>query len=84
MSRPALRRLTILTITLCAACVPPSRSELELMQSVQDLGDAVNVMQQDYGFLAETVDSLRVVVARQDSLLRTLANLSGVAVPSAP
>lgn len=84
MPRPVLRRLTILTAVLLAACVPPSRSELDLMQSVQDLGDAVNVMQQDYGFLAEAVDSLRMVVARQDSLLRTLANLSGVAVPSAP
>jgi hypothetical protein len=84
MPRLVLRRLTILTAVLLAACVPPSRSELDLMQSVQDLGDAVNVMQQDYGFLAEAVDSLRMVVARQDSLLRTLANLSGVAVPSAP
>lgn len=84
MPRPVLRRLTILTAVLLAACVPPSRSELDLMQSVQDLGDAVNVMQQEYGFLAEAVDSLRMVVARQDSLLRTLANLSGVAVPSAP
>jgi hypothetical protein len=60
----------------------PSRSDLEVMQSVNDLGTAVNAMQQDFGVLIDQVDSLRTVVARQDSLLRTLANLAGVAVPS--
>jgi hypothetical protein len=54
------------------------------MQAVNDLGDAVNAMRQDYGVLLDQVDSLRTIVARQDSVLRTLANLAGVAVPSAP
>jgi hypothetical protein len=64
-------------------CSAPSRSDLEVMQSVNDLGNAVNGMQQDVSVLVDQVDSLRLVVVRQDSLLRTLANLAGVAVPSA-
>jgi len=52
------------------------------MQSVNDLGEAVNAMRQDYGVLADQVDSLRLIVVRQDTVLRQLANLAGVAVPS--
>jgi hypothetical protein len=52
------------------------------MQSVNDLGEAVNAMRQDYGVLADQMDSLRLIVARQDTIVRQLANLAGVAVPS--
>ena len=77
------RCLTLsLGATAVAACSVPSRSDLEVMQSVNDLGEAVNAMRQDYGVLADQVDSLRTIVARQDTVLRQLANLAGVAVPS--
>ena len=79
-----LRSLTvILGVTFAAGCMP-SRSELELMQSVNDLGDAVNALRQDNGVLLDQMDSLRLVIAKHDTLLRTLANLAGVAVPSGP
>lgn len=78
-------RLTLtVSVVLGLGCSMPSRSDLEVMQSVNDLGTAVNGMQQDFGVLIDQVDSLRRVVVRQDSLLRTLANLAGVAVPSTP
>ncbi|MGH7711777.1 MAG: hypothetical protein ACREOG_10870 [Gemmatimonadaceae bacterium] len=80
-----VRRLTLAIGALLAlGCSIPSRADLEVMQSVNDLSDAVNGMRQDYGVLADQVDSLRLIIAKQDSLLRTLANLAGVAVPSAP
>lgn len=83
--RQLVRCLTLAVGTLVGfGCSLPSRNDLEVMQSVNDLGDAVSAMRQDYGVLADQVDSLRVVIAKQDSLLRTLANLAGVAVPSAP
>jgi len=81
--RPWRRLTPIVTVTMALACSVPSRSDLEVMQSVNDLGTTVNAMQQDFGVLVDQVDSLRTIVARQDSLLRTLANLAGVAVPSA-
>jgi len=84
--RRARLRFRCLTLSLAAfaaaACSVPSRSDLEVMQSVNDLGEAVNAMRQDYGVLADQVDSLRLIVVRQDTVLRQLANLAGVAVPS--
>ena len=78
-----MRRLTLfLGAFVGLGCSVPSRSDLEVMQSVNDLGNAVNAVQQDLGVLIDQVDSLRMIVAKQDSLLRTLANLAGVAVPS--
>ena len=78
-----VRCLTLsLGATAAAACSVPSRSDLEVMQSVNDLGETVNAIRQDYGVLADAVDSLRLVVARQDTVVRQLANLAGVAVPS--
>ncbi|MGQ0539823.1 MAG: hypothetical protein ACT4R6_12815 [Gemmatimonadaceae bacterium] len=74
-------RLTIAASLLFSACSLPSRGDLEMTQSLNDLGDALSTMQQDYGVLAAQVDSLHGVVAKQDSLLRTLANLAGVAPP---
>ena len=83
--RQLVRCLTLTVGTLVASgCSMPSRNDLEVMQSVNDLGDAVSAMRQDYGVLADQVDSLRIVTAKQDSLLRRLANLAGVAVPSDP
>ncbi len=82
-ARWLFRCLTLsLGASAAAACSVPSRNDLEVMQSVNDLGEAVNAMRQDYGVLADQVDSLRLMVARQDTVLRQLANLAGVAVPS--
>lgn len=82
-ARLLARCLTLSASTLAGgACSVPSRSDLEVAQSVNDLGDVVNAIRQDYGVLADQVDSLRFIVARQDTLLRQLANLAGVAVPS--
>lgn len=46
-----------------------------------DVGTTLSQMQQDYGELYNTVDSLRSVVARQDTLIRQLANLAGLPIP---
>ena len=82
-ARLLVRCLTLsLGATAVAACSIPSRSDLEVMQSVNDLGEAVNAIRQDYGVIADQVDSLRSIVAKQDTILRQLANLAGVAVPS--
>lgn len=78
-----IRRLTwALGALAVTGCSIPSRADLEVMQAVNDLSDAVNGVRQDFVVLADQVDSLRTIVVRQDSLLRTLANLAGVAVPS--
>jgi hypothetical protein len=51
-----------------------------MAQAVQDLSAEVNGVRQDIGILADQVDSLRAVVMKQDSVVRTLANLAGVSM----
>jgi hypothetical protein len=82
---PLARRLTLaLGAFVAFGCSVPSRTDLEVMQSVTDLADQVNAMRQDYGALLDQVDSLRLMVAKHDSVVRTLANLAGVTMPSNP
>lgn len=77
------RGLGLLVVALVAlsACTAPSRQELDTAQALNELGEAfsdVRLVQQE---LQDQIDSLRFVVARQDSIMRTLANLAGVPVP---
>lgn len=46
-----------------------------------DAGTAINQIQQDLGDLHNQIDSLKNVAARQDTVIRTLANLAGVQMP---
>ncbi|MEW5918112.1 MAG: hypothetical protein AB1762_17045 [Gemmatimonadota bacterium] len=77
----AIRRLTLTLVVVGAACSVPSRADLEMAQSMQDLSAEVNAVRQDMGLLADQIDSLRNVVTKQDSVVRTLANLAGVSFP---
>ena len=80
---PTIRRLTlVIGAFIAVGCSVPNRADLEVMQSVNDLSDQVNALRQDYGALLDQVDSLRVLVAKHDSVVRTLANLAGVTIPS--
>ena len=82
---PTIRRLTlVIGAFIAVGCSVPNRADLEVMQTVTDLSDQVSAMRQDYGALLDQVDSLRLIVAKHDSVVRTLANLAGVTVPSTP
>ena len=72
------RSLSVLTLALvCSAC-PASRADLAMNEQIMQLGDGLTDMRQDYAALQEQVDSLRLIVAKQDTVLRQLANLAGV------
>lgn len=65
---------------LAAACMP-SQQDVRTAQAIEDAAaafDDFRLVQQE---LIDRVDSLQAVVARQDSTIRTLANLAGVQVP---
>ena len=73
-----LRSVSVLVLALvCSAC-PASRADIAMSEQIIQLGDGLNDMRQDYAALQEQVDSLRVIVARQDTVMRQLANLAGV------
>ena len=70
-----------LALTLvCAAC-PASRADVAISEQIIQLGDGLNDLRQDNAALQQQVDSLRLVVAKQDTVLRQLANLAGVPLP---
>jgi hypothetical protein len=62
---------------ICAAC-PASRADVAISEQIIQLGDGLNDLRQDNAALQQQVDSLRIVVARQDTVMRQLANLAGV------
>ncbi|OYV72322.1 MAG: hypothetical protein B7Z72_05015 [Gemmatimonadetes bacterium 21-71-4] len=62
------------------SCVNP-RAQANMAQAVMDMGTAVQHVQQDLQTTMDTVDSLRAVVAYQDTLIQRLATLTQVPWP---
>lgn len=46
-----------------------------------EVGSTLALIQQDYSMLQSQVDSLREVVARQDTVISRLASLAGLPLP---
>jgi hypothetical protein len=77
----ALRSLTLGGWVLGGlACIDPSAQQ-NTSQALVDLGDQLNAFRQDNAVLQQQVDSLSLVVARQDTLLRRLATMAGIPQP---
>ena len=64
-----------------ASCVPTSTGDTSMAQVVIEMGDAVNELRQENAMLQAQVDSLAIVVAKQDTVLRGLAAAAGIAMP---
>lgn len=81
---PTRRRLSVgMTVALVsiAGCAPPSQQDLQTAQALAELGESFNDIRLTQQELQDQIDSLRTALVRQDSILRTLANLAGVQVP---
>jgi hypothetical protein len=61
-----------------AGCRPSSDVDVATGQALIELGDAVNDLRRESSILQQELDSLRIQVARQDTLLRQMANLAGI------
>jgi prefoldin subunit 5 len=57
-------------------------ADAQIAEQMQQLGNELNLLRQDVSDLHGQADSLRSVVVRQDTLLRQLAGMAGVPVPS--
>jgi len=79
--RRGLPALCAVTVSVFAACAPPSKQDIETAQAISQLGDSYNDVRLTQQELQDQIDSLKAVVVRQDSVIRTLANLAGVPVP---
>ena len=69
-----------LALTLACTACPASRADVALSEQVIQLGDGLNDLRQENAVLQQQVDSLRLVVAKQDTVVRQLANLAGVPI----
>ena len=77
--RPFARLVAL--VALLASCNAPSQQDMQTVQALTELGESFNDLRLVQQELQDQVDSLRSVVARQDSVIRTLANLAGVVMP---
>lgn len=75
------RALLVVSVVLIEGCRDP-RAEANIAMAMMEVGTTISTMQQDYGMLQAEVDSLRQVVARQDTLILRLG--SHVGMPIAP
>lgn len=82
VERCAARIATVAAVMLAAACAPDTTAGINTAQALVELGDVLNAVREEQSILQAQVDSLREVVARQDTLIRQIANIAGVPVPT--
>ena len=66
-----------LALALAAGCRSP-QSDAYLIEQIRQMADELNASRQQTSDLQTQLDSLRSVVARQDTLLTRLAGMAGV------
>lgn len=75
------RLISFLALVAAVGCRDP-RAEANIAEAMIEVGAQMNMMQQDQSRLLYTVDSLRNVVAWQDTIIRRLASHTGLPVAS--
>jgi hypothetical protein len=83
MARPrrALRLPLALAVFALGGCLRDPNADANTAEAITALGDELSYLKQDNAQLQGQLDSLRVAVARQDTLVRRLAGMAGVPVP---
>ena len=64
-----------------AACVPNPTADAATAEAINEIGHELGMLRDENATLQMQVDSLKTVVARQDTLLRRVANAAGMPVP---
>ena len=64
-------------LSLAAGCRSP-QSDAYLIEQIRMMGDELNASRQQASDLQTQIDSLRGVVARQDTLLTRIAGMAGI------
>jgi len=75
-------RTALALLALCAAagCVRNPESEAKQQELNIQMGDAINHIQGQVSDQAATIDSLRTVIAKQDTTLQRMAAVTGVPI----
>ena len=72
------RAVSMLVLSIVLSACPASRADVAISEQIIQLGDGLNDLRQDNAVLQQQVDSLSLIVARQDTVIRQLANLAGM------
>jgi hypothetical protein len=72
-----IRCVIAATLLSVAGCRSP-QSDAYLLEQMKQMGDELNLARQQSADLQAQLDSLRTVVAKQDTLLTRLAGMAGV------
>ncbi|MEP6990220.1 MAG: hypothetical protein ABJA80_04750 [bacterium] len=74
------RVASAVAIVALSGCRNPA-ADANMAEQMRQVGDELNATRQDAAAMHDQLDSLRIVVARQDTLLRQLAGMANVPVP---
>ena len=72
------RAVSMLVLSIMHSACPASRADVAISEQIIQLGDGLNDLRQENAVLQQQVDSLSLVIARQDTVIRQLANLAGI------
>jgi hypothetical protein len=72
-----MRTSVLIACVLLAGCRDP-RAEANIAQAMMEVGNTLSEMRQDFAMLQSTVDSLRDIVAKQDSMIGRLSSHTGL------
>ena len=75
--RSKLGRAAVVALARASGCRSP-QSDAYLIEQLRQMGDELNASRQQAADLQSQLDSLKGVVARQDTLLTRLAGMAGV------
>ncbi|MGA0919184.1 MAG: hypothetical protein ACO32Z_05560 [Gemmatimonadaceae bacterium] len=78
MPRSRIYALWVVLVLTGSGCYQDPKAQLDAMQQTLDLQSTLEELGNRTTELQFSLDSLRGVVARQDTTLRALANLAGV------
>ena len=81
MLRIHRRSLAAVALLLALASCRNPAADASMAEALRQVGDELNAARQEAAAMHEQIDSLRLTVARQDTLLRQLAGMANVPVP---
>lgn len=73
-----LRALAVAALAAAPACVGNPSSDVAMAEAINEIGNELSLLRDENAVLQSQVDSLRGALARQDTLLRQVANLAGI------
>jgi hypothetical protein len=64
-------------ILVAGSCTNP-RVQANIAQALNDVGNELTAQRQDMSTLQEQIDSLKQAMARQDTIIKRLINVTGI------